>query len=187
MTELILIRHGETDWNLEGRYTGHSDIPLNECGIQQAKQIAASLRRVHLDAIYSSDLTRAQQTAQILSMETGAPLDIDPRLREINQGEWEGMLFQDIRARYSQAVHERRIRPLDVAAPGGETVRQVRKRVLQAMDMILHEHPQGRIALVSHGLVLALIKVHYCGLPIDQIWDNIPPNTTPERIIVEEG
>lgn len=187
MTEVYLIRHGETDWNVEGRYTGHSDIPLNARGLEQAHELAKSLQPVRFEAIYSSDLARALKTAQLISMETGAPLTIDTRLREIDQGDWEGMHFEEIRDRFAQKLRQRRKRPLDIAAPGGETVRQVRQRVLAALGDILRQHPQGRIAIVSHGLTLALIKVHYTDLAIEAIWDNIPPNTTPERIDVEPG
>lgn len=185
MTELILIRHGETDWNNEGRYQGQSDVPLNATGQKQAEDLAQMLRHETLDAIFSSDLARAQQTAQILSDMNGASLFLDSRLREIDQGEWEGMLFDDIRRRYIKAFEKRLRDPLQVAPPGGETVGQVRERVLEAINEIINRYPHGLVAVVSHGLSLAVVKVHFNNLAIDTVWDYIPQNATPERIIVE--
>jgi alpha-ribazole phosphatase len=185
MTELILIRHGETDWNLEGRYQGQSDVPLNDHGLRQAHALAERLRGERLDAIYSSDLSRARETAAVLAEATGAPLILDRRLREIDQGRWEGMLFEDIRGRYAEAFQRRKQDPLRVAPPGGETVGQLRQRVLDILKEILRQHPQGRVALVSHGLALALLKVHVGGHPIETVWDHIPHNAQPEIISVE--
>jgi broad specificity phosphatase PhoE len=185
MTELILIRHGETDWNIEGRYQGQSDVPLNSRGIEQAEQLAHQLRLEALDAIYSSDLIRAQQTAELLNRINGAPLFFDTRLREIDQGEWEGMLFDDIRIRYKKAFEDRLRDPLQVAPPGGETVGEVRERVLAAINDIIAQYPNGLVAIVSHGLSLAIIKVYYNHLAIESVWDHIPDNAHPEWIIVE--
>ncbi len=185
MTELVLIRHGETDWNLEGRYQGQSDVPLNERGVQQAEQVAKRLQGQPLEAIYSSDLSRARQTAEALARMTGAPLHLDPRLREIDQGRWEGMLFEDIRQRFAEAFERRKRDPLQVAPPGGETVGQLQQRVLQAVREVLQSHPSGRVAIVSHGLALAVVKVQLQGLPIEAVWDHIPPNAEPEIIEVQ--
>lgn len=185
MREFFLIRHGETDWNLEGRYQGQSDIPLNGTGLLQARRVAESLEREGLKAIFSSDLERARQTAALLSEETGAKVIEDPRLREIHQGDWEGKLFSEIRKDYSEILQRRRRDPLGTAPPGGETVSQVRERVLAAMADILKRHPAEKVAIVSHGLALALIKVHFRNLPIESVWDHIPDNAVPERIMVE--
>jgi alpha-ribazole phosphatase len=185
MTEIILIRHGETDWNIEGRYQGQSDVPLNENGIQQAREMASRIRHYQFNAIISSDLSRARQTAEILSEFSDAPLKIDPRLREINQGDWEGMLYADIRSRYAEAFEKRLNNPLEVAPPGGETVGQVRDRVLEAIQEIVEEYPDGIVAIVSHGLSLAIIKVHFNKYEIENVWDYIPSNAKPERLFVE--
>ncbi len=185
MTKLVLIRHGETDWNLEGRYQGQSDIPLNANGMLQAKELAEMLRAQHFDAIYSSDLLRARLTAEILARTTGAPLHVDPRLREINQGQWEGMLFSEIRQRYPELIAQRRNDPLSVIPPGGESIEQVRERVLAALKAIVTAHPDGEVAIVSHGLALAIIKVHLSDLPISNVWDQIPENAQPEVVSTE--
>ena len=96
MTTLYLIRHGETPWNVEGRYQGQLDPPLNENGRRQAQTTAAQLALMGFEAIYSSDLARAQQTAKALVEKTSLPLQLDPRLREIDQGEWQGILIGEL-------------------------------------------------------------------------------------------
>ncbi len=185
MTKLFLIRHGETDWNLEGRYQGQSDILLNANGLLQAEKLAETLRTQHLDAIYSSDLTRARRTAEILARVSESPLHIDPRLREINQGQWEGMLFSEIRERYPELIAQRRTDPLSVTPPGGESIEQVRERVLEVLEAIATTHPVGEVAIVSHGLALAIIKVHLSELPISSVWEQIPENAQPEMFSTE--
>jgi broad specificity phosphatase PhoE len=176
MTYLYLIRHGETDWNVEGRWQGHADVPLNERGHQQAAQIAQDLAGAGLAAIYSSDLQRALDTARVLSATTGLPVQTDPRLREINQGEWQGLLAEEVEARYGEMLRRRRLNPLDAAPPGGETVKQVRDRVVSAIEAICRNHPFERVAVVSHGFALALVRVHYQGYPLPEVWKLIPSN-----------
>lgn len=176
MTTLYLVRHGQTDWNIEGRWQGHADIPLNAVGRQQAAHIAGALAGAGLDAIYSSDLQRAAETAWLLSATTGLPVRYDPRLREINQGEWQGLLASEVEARYSELLQRSRQDPLAVAPPGGETVLAVRDRLVSAIEDICGRHPHERVAVVSHGFALAVIWVQYRGYPIQRVWDHIPPN-----------
>lgn len=176
MTHLYLIRHGQTDWNIEGRWQGHADVPLNKRGREQAAQIARSLANVGIRAIYSSDLTRAGDTAEALSTTTGLPVLYDKRLREIHQGEWQGLLVSEIQARYGDQFKRRRENPFTVAPPGGETVLQVRERVVSAIEDIVKKHPHERVAVVSHGFALAVIQVYYLERPIDEVWEMIPNN-----------
>jgi probable phosphoglycerate mutase len=187
MTHLVLIRHGETDWNAEGRYQGQSDVPLNAKGLAQAEALAQRLRGERFEAIYTSDLARAAQTAEALAATTGAPIHRDPRLKEIDQGEWEGLLLAEIETRYAEAFQRRRLDPLSTHPPGGETVGQVRERVLEAIREISRGYPDGSVAIVSHGLAIALVKVHLAHLPVESVWDHIPPNASVERLEVEEG
>ena len=186
MATLILIRHGETDWNIEGRYTGQSDIPLNSRGLKQAKALASQLCETTIDAIYSSDLQRASQTTIHIQANGDVPLHLDARLREIHQGEWEGLHFDEIHARYHQAWEQRKNAPLDVAPPGGETVGEVRQRVLEVIREIINRHPGETIVIVSHGLALAIIQVEAKGLPIETVWDHIPSNAKPQFLNVEQ-
>lgn len=184
-TTLLLIRHGQTDWNLEGRYTGQSDIPLNEAGREQARRLADKLKAMPPDVIYASDLIRAYETAEIIADSCDVPLYSDPRLREINQGVWEGMLFPDIKARFAREFAAREADPLTVSAPEGETVGQVRQRVLAAVQEIILKHPGQRVAIVAHGLTLAIIKGYVMEHSITQVWDLIPPNAEVEEVEVK--
>jgi alpha-ribazole phosphatase len=182
MTTLLLIRHGQTDWNVEGRYTGQSDIPLNETGREQARYLAERLQDAPPDVMISSDLRRASETANIIAEVTEAPIHTDARLREINQGVWEGMLFPDIKAKFAKEFAARQANPLTVSAPNGETVGQVRSRVLDAVKDMAQKYPNRRVAVVAHGFVLALIKTDAYNHPIAKVWDLIPPNAESEEI-----
>ncbi len=183
-TTLLLIRHGQTEWNLRGKYTGQSDIPLNETGRQEARLLAQELAHNPPEVVVSSDLIRARETAEIVAAPFALHVHTDSDLREINQGVWEGMYFPDIKAKYAAEFAEREANPLEVAPPQGETVGQVRDRVLTAVTKIIHTHPGKRIAVVAHGLALALIKAHYTNHPIQQVWDLIPPNAQTEELII---
>jgi broad specificity phosphatase PhoE len=183
-TRIILIRHGETRWNAEGRYQGQADVPLNEKGVRQAELLAQGLRASGIAAIYSSDLSRASRTAEVIGQALGLKVQIDPGLREINQGEWEGLLLGEIRARYPEILEKRLVDPLSVAPPGGESVREVQERVLASIEAIAGRHPGETVGVVSHGLAIALVRVRYEGHPITLVWDLIPPNTDPVEIRV---
>jgi alpha-ribazole phosphatase len=178
VTRLILIRHGQTDWNVEGRWQGQADVPLNEHGREQATRMASALAGVRIAAIYSSDLKRARETAEVLAQFMGVKLKIDPRLREIHQGEWQGLLISDIQTKYAKEFQKRRENPLSVAPPGGETALQVTKRVSGAIEEISRKHPDETVAVVSHGFVIAAILMHYRKIPVEKIWDLIPENGT---------
>ena len=184
MTEFLLIRHGQTDWNIERKYTGQSDIPLNETGKAQARTAAAQLQADPPDAIYSSDLIRAYDTAKIIAEDLGMDIQQDARLREIHQGVWEGLHFDEIKARFANEFAARESNPLEVAPPGGETVGQVQARVLEALSEIVAQYPKARIAIVSHGLSLAIIKAHALNKPIQEVWDLIPPNAVVESVFI---
>jgi broad specificity phosphatase PhoE len=176
MTRLILIRHGETDWNVEGRWQGQADVPLNARGRGQAAQLAHSLADIGISVIVSSDLSRATQTAEELARVTGLSIHIDPRLREIHQGEWQGQLISKIQAKYAEAYRQRQENPADVAPPGGETSAQVLGRALGAVEEIRLKYPNDTVAVVSHGYAIALLIAHYRRLPIEQAWELIPAN-----------
>ncbi|NJC96166.1 MAG: hypothetical protein C3F07_11400 [Anaerolineales bacterium] len=179
MTRLCLVRHGQTDWNLEGRYQGQSDVPLNENGLAQARQLAEQLNGQHFDAIYSSDLRRARQTAEPMAKMLGMTVNIEPRLREINQGEWEGVLVEDIKARYAKLWSQRTVDPASVRPPGGETVGEVAARVYAALDEIARLFPAGDVLVVSHGLSIATAICRLNKIPIGQAYTVIPENVKP--------
>lgn len=179
MTILWLIRHGQTDWNIEGRYQGQADMPLNAAGLAQAQSLAEQLSNEHFDAIYSSDLQRAKQTGSALADKLGIPMQYDRRLREINQGEWEGQLVSEIIKHYGPEFKIRRLNPEIARAPGGESVSEVALRLTAAIDDISRAHPQGKVLVISHGLALATVITRSRGLPLNQVYNLVPENATP--------
>ncbi len=182
MTKLCLVRHGQTDWNLEGRYQGQSDVPLNESGRAQAAALAKQLQRQCFAGICPSDLKRARETSEIIAGCLHLPVTPEPRLREINQGKWEGQLVDVIKDRYARLWLERLVDPVHVRPPGGETVGEVASRVADALDEISTLHPRKPMLIVSHGLALAtaLCRVH--GVPVGQAYLMIPGNAEPTWI-----
>jgi broad specificity phosphatase PhoE len=174
MTRLILIRHGETDWNVENRWQGQADVPLNANGRAQAHQVAERLKNDGLQAIYASDLERTRETARELTRVTGLEVRLDPRLREIHQGDWQGMLASEIETRYAWFFQNRPDNLLESAPPGGETIGQVQARVIAAIQDIVQAHPGGSVAVVSHGFAIAVILAYYQGVPPEKIWDLLP-------------
>jgi len=179
MTHLCLIRHGQTDWNLEGRYQGQSDVPLNEKGLEQAKSLIEKLDGQTFAAIYSSDLERARQTAEPVAKTLGMTVNIEPRLREINQGQWEGVLVENIKARYAEVWSKRTEDPANVRPPGGETVREVATRVYAALDDIAQKYPGENVLVVSHGLSIATAICRAKDIPVGQAYTVIPDNVQP--------
>lgn len=180
-TELWLVRHGQTDWNVEGRYQGQADMPLNEIGIEQARDLAQRLRGVNFAAIYSSDLLRASTTARILAGDKAVRLE--PRLREIHQGEWEGQLFREIRQRYAGFFEERKQNPLESRPPGGESLLEVAERVKHCIDEIASQYPGERVLIVSHGLAIATVLAAVKGYPLEKAFDLIPDNADPQIVL----
>jgi broad specificity phosphatase PhoE len=179
MTRFCLIRHGQTDWNLEGRYQGQSDAPLNEAGREEARVLAHKLKGQAFDAIYSSDLQRARETAEIIAAALQLPVKTDSRLREINQGKWEGQLVEVIKARYANLWRQRKLDPASVRAPGGETVAEVAQRMYSALNEIAQIYPDGAVLIASHGLALATIICKAQGIPVGKAYTLIPDNTEP--------
>jgi broad specificity phosphatase PhoE len=140
MTTILVARHGETDWNLERRWQGWADPPLNENGRAQARELAAQLAEVPFDAVYSSDLRRAHETAEIVAAPHGVPVIADARLREVDVGSWSGLLHTEVAERYPDGVRT-----------DGETPEQHAERVRKAVEEIARENDGRRILIVTHG------------------------------------
>ncbi len=179
MTKLCLVRHGQTDWNLEGRYQGQSDTPLNENGRIQARLLAKKLGGFSFAAIYASDLERTRETAAIIGGALGLPVTLDQRLREINQGQWEGQLVEHIRERYAELWRQRSLDPASLRPPGGETVAEVAARVYAVLDDVARRHPNASVVIVSHGISLATAICKVRAIPIGLAYTVIPENTDP--------
>ena len=184
MTEFWLIRHGQTDWNLLGKWQGQSpDAPsLNETGRAQALALRDQMAGVEFSAIYSSDLLRARQTAELIAEPLDLTVTLDPRLREMDLGAWEGMLSSDIKSQYPRELEEREKKPFDAHAPQGESPRDVAGRVIEVVDEITHRHPGESVIIVSHGVALAVIICHAQGISMDKVYENIPDNVAPHCV-----
>lgn len=188
---LWLVRHGQTDWNVAGRYQGQADPPLNATGLAEAGQAAESMAHQPLAAIYTSDLQRAEQTAQVIARRAGMAYQLEPLLREVRLGDWEGQLYRHIEARYPQLIAARSQDPLDFRPPNGESLREVAKRVWAVADRIAARYPGQQVTLVSHGLALAAILTRAGGEDLALAFHRIPPNAAPQPVQwpprVEEG
>ncbi len=184
MTKLILVRHGETDWNRVNRIQGWLDIPLNEEGIKQAEISAEELSRVKMAAVYSSPLKRALQTAKAIAGKQHLGIKKVSALQEINFGKWQGLLVSEAK-REDEELYCRWLRkPLEVRPPGGESLEEVSRRVEKACRTIADTHPQETVCLVTHKVAAALIKCHYLNLDRNRIWELLPENANWEVIDV---
>jgi len=158
---MLLIRHGETDWNVEKRLQGHRDIPLNAKGSHQAAALGQALAGERLDAIVSSDLQRTMQTAQAIAAHHQLPLQLDAALRERCYGALEGLSYGEMRARHPEFYALWRARDPQARYPGGdnhaETLEEFSQRTLAAMRGLAERHRQGRIAVITHGGVLECV------------------------------
>jgi alpha-ribazole phosphatase len=146
---LILIRHGETDYSLARRYCGFSDPPLNEEGIRQSRQLAARLTGMRIDRVYSSDLVRARQTAEIIFPKDSIESTAD--WREMNFGLFEGLTHEQIMHRYPTLYRKWVDDPAEVKPPEGEGLRDLCKRVQEGISAVVSRHKDGTVAVVTHG------------------------------------
>ena len=157
--QVLLVRHGATDWNLQGRCQGATDLDLNEVGIRQAEQIAASLTNETIHGIYSSNLKRAQQTAQFISLHRQLPVLIETDVRELDHGELEGLTFAEIKENYSQFIQKWRTEPAEIQVPGGERLVDVAQMAWNGLNRIVQLHTaQETLVVVSHNFpILGII------------------------------
>jgi broad specificity phosphatase PhoE len=148
---LLLVRHGETDWNAEGRLQGHTDRPLSDYGRRQARRLAEELEGEELEAIYSSDLARAHETAEIVGERLGLPVALEPELREKDWGTWEGL----------NAVERDRVEFV------GESTEAHQERMLRALRRIAERHPgDGRVLVVTHGGSMRRVQTAAMGMAL---------------------
>jgi 2,3-bisphosphoglycerate-dependent phosphoglycerate mutase len=157
---LFLFRHGETDWNRQGRLQGHTDTALNATGLAQAAALTERLRAYRLDAVVSSDLARAWTTGRIVAEGLGVPLISEPGLREARIGEAEGLFWPEVKSRFGEALTERWFTDDDAAFPGGETGLETRTRGLAALRRFVATRPYRRIGVSTHGAVVRQLMKH---------------------------
>jgi len=151
-TRIVLVRHGQTEWNRIRRVQGHTDVPLNDEGRRQARALAMELDGEQVDAVYSSDLGRARETAEILAATRGADVIALPALREKHFGTWEGLTDVEVRERFPDAH--------TTGWGDSETTEQLGQRVVAAVEEIAASHPGGLVLVVTHGGPLRALLRH---------------------------
>lgn len=161
---LLLIRHAETPWNAEGRFQGHTDIPLSPNGQRQAAALARVMVTETVHTLYASDLQRTLQTAQTLAKTLGLPVQQEPRLREMSFGAWEGLTLSEIQQQDAELLAARQVDPMRVTPPGGETLVQVTDRVRGTLHELLSTYRERTVVLVAHGGSLRVLLCLALGL-----------------------
>jgi len=187
VTELLLVRHGETDWNRERRFQGHADPPLNDTGRGQAHALAAELAGESIELVYTSDLVRARETAEIVAARLGANVVALRDLREIDVGEWQGLTWPEIEERHpdgAQAWHE-----TGHGWESGETQDELAERVVAAVRRIVAQHPSQRILVVGHGGTIRAIRAFIEGVSVPESRTRSGPigNCEVFRVVTEDG
>lgn len=187
-TRFYLIRHGETQWNREGRYQGATDIALSPEGRAQAKLVAKRFRYLPLDAIYVSPLQRARQTADAIAEETGLTPIVDEHFKEINFGEWEGHSIPQLTEKYGQAYLDFYENPFEHPFPGEGSFAKVTERSVAGFEELLRRHPGERIAIVSHGGLLRVLLVAVMGMDLNFYRKTWMTNTSITTVdVMEDG
>jgi probable phosphoglycerate mutase len=164
MADLLIVRHGESEWNAAGRWQGWADPPLTAQGEAQARSAAVELEGMGFDAVASSDLRRANRTAELITEHLGlGAVDVDPGLRERNVGDFTGLTRAEIEARWPGVLAEWRKGQVE-RAPNGEG-REFLDRVLAALDRVATRHPSQRVLVVAHGGLIRTVHRHLGGEP----------------------
>jgi probable phosphoglycerate mutase len=168
VTTLILVRHGETDWNRDGRWQGHADAPLNDRGREQARALADELADENVAAVYSSDLSRARETAEIVAARLNRPVDVDARLREVHVGGWSGLTTEEIETRFPDDVARWRAEDPQHTFDGGESYAAMGERVVAALEEIAARHPGKHVLVVLHGGPIRALLAHAAGITYEE-------------------
>lgn len=170
MTRIFIVRHGETDGNQKKIYRGHWDLPLNQNGQAQVKKAGKALKSVHLDAIYTSPLKRAVQTAEAVAAHQDVEPEEDESLIDIDYGEWTKLPDAEVAEKFPEQYQQWKQSPETVLFPGGEGLPSVRARVEPALKQLAEEHPDQTIALASHRVPIKLLICAALGLPDSAFW-----------------
>ncbi len=166
--KLILVRHGETQWNRENRVVGFADIGLNDEGQKQVKRLALALKEEQVEAIYSSPLSRAWETAQEIARFHHGEVKADDAFKEMDAGELDGLTYEEMRERYGEFIKQWFRDPASLTMPGGESLARVQERAWLAVERIREKHPDGAVMVVSHNFVILCIICKALGLDLSQ-------------------
>lgn len=171
ITKVILVRHGETDYNLRGIFQGSSDIPLNERGKKQAGYAREALKDEKIDGAYSSPLSRAYETAEIIMHPRETKVIPEEGLRETCVGVWEGVPFEQLMEEYPKQFKTWMENPVDFSVEGSESLGEVGKRTVRTFNKIVEENRGKTILIVSHMVALTTIMLHVAGIDFNKLWD----------------
>ncbi|MCX7709607.1 MAG: histidine phosphatase family protein [Clostridia bacterium] len=186
MTKLYLVRHGETDWNKQNRCQGCIDIDLNEDGILQAKAVSKRLASEKIDMIYSSELTRAYHTADIINEQLSCEIKKDKALNEIDFGDWEGLTFEEMRVRPDYNYLHWKSEPHKAAFPGEGSLQIVQDRAMKLIRQIIQEHSGKNILVVSHGGILKTVILGLLDIGLEAYNKFYITNTSISIVSVEQ-
>lgn len=170
---ILLVRHGETPWNREGRYQGRTDIPLSETGQAQVRALGKRLEAIDIKVAYASPLARAKHTAEAILAGRSTRLVLDPGLIEISHGEWEGQLASDVEISHAEMFGVWRSRPgrSSPAGPGAETLGDVEARAWPVLERVCNElGPDDTALIAAHDAVNRVLICRVLGLPLERIW-----------------
>ena len=187
MVRIILVRHGETTWNTEGRYQGQEDTPLSPRGLAQGRAAAKALKDTPIDAAVSSPLSRALTTCRFIADLHGLSVETDARLTEISHGTWEGRYADDIEARYPEEFHLWHTRPEQVQMPEGENLEDVRSRARAALEEIATRHEGKTVLIAAHDAVNKVLLCDVLGLALKSFWQMKQDNACINVLEKENG
>lgn len=187
MTRFILVRHGETTWNKEGRYQGQIDTPLSERGIDQGRRLAEALKTIPIDLCYASPLSRSYDTAKMCMEWHGGKIEIDHRLLEINHGLWEGKLSDEIAGDYGDLLAAWRTTVVDVTMPEGENIGQVRDRAMAALNEYALRHSGKTVLVLAHDAVNKAVICDMLDIGLDHFWQIKQDNTCINVLEYQDG
>ncbi len=177
MTQVYLVRHGTTDWNKEEIFRGRLDCKLNETGQAEARALAEYFRDIRLQAIYSSPLSRAMETAQAVAEAKALQVVPHPEFIDIDFGEWQGLPLKEVREKYSELYRLWRERPEAIHFPGGENLARVRARAWEGLQKVIRENPDKTALILSHRVVTKVLICAVLGLDDSHFW-HIKQDTT---------
>jgi len=185
-TQIILIRHGETEWNSQQRMQGHSNSDLSSVGQAQIQALGEWMKNVPFDHIYSSDSLRAKQTAEAITQFSGHELKIDLRLREKNLGVFEGLTSEEARERHPEVFRLFKTAGSKYVIDEGESTQQLQDRALEIVDEIRIKHPEEHVLLVTHGGFIRVVMKHSLGLSLETPTRFLIRNTGVFRLVWED-
>lgn len=177
MSTIYLVRHGQTLWNADMRFQGTSDIQLSDLGVRQAEMLADRFKDIKLDAIYSSDLNRAFNTAKIVAQKHELQVVAKEKLREICFGAWEGLNREQIEKKWPGKLKEFFENPLSRCIPEGENFSDVQQRAYKCFDEIINSHKKSKLLIVAHGGTINTILAEILKMDLSAVWNLKQENT----------